>query len=89
MLTDAEVRAELERIDPDIAKHWDLLPCHDDDDPIVKTYRLLAVSQKALGEIALSQPSHSQVSTGMIGVKDCSRCIEIIDIAKAHYKGGK
>lgn len=63
MLTDDQVRAELERIDPEYAKTWNALmewiKINPNDKYLpeeVKVLRLLAESQQALGEIIAECP---------------------------------
>lgn len=91
-MTDAEVRAELERIRPVFAaifSHVDLIindvgnvALNPKDLPgILKVLRLLAESQQALGEIVRDEIGGDN--------SHCPDCIRKRDIAKAHYKGEK
>lgn len=99
-MTDEQVRAELERIDPAYAKEWDecqLALKRWPSDPVshlvmaIKALRLLAESQQALGEIKKISGEDFEVrplDKEMAKSFDI-RLNKIFTIARKHWKGGK
>ncbi len=79
-MTDSQVRAELERIDPAYARSFPHSSLHQKE-----LYRLLAESQQALGEII--ERGCFDISPGL-GVSDCPVCKDHIEIAHNARKGG-
>lgn len=80
-MSDDEVRAELERIeDPGPLVLWDGIIADKEYALEYHALRLLAESQRALGEIAEDE----------IGGSDshCPDCIRKCEIARKHWKGG-
>lgn len=78
-MTDAQVRADLERIDPGLAKQWDGGHSY--------ALRLLAESQQALGRIEKKRPHRYHEKTVNL-FRDCPQCEAMIGIARNAVKGG-
>lgn len=84
-MTEAQVLAELERINPAYARSFPHSSL-----PQKELYRLLAESQRALGEIAEHKSHITHMGSGALRqTYECDMCNIKIAIARKHYRGGK
>ena len=81
-MTDKQVRAALERIDPKFSRDFDHFP----SDYYREALRLLAEFHAALGRIARKTPG---IKESFEGERNCPHCEYMIDIARTAVKGGK